>query len=165
MATFEGVHSSVNLTTIPSSKWLIKNYGIATSDKSICSHSWVWIQSVDLMGGLNCVALNCWKRSAPIKMTMAVGGAIKYWQLHFSLLFVFDNELWCRQKVIRIMMMSRMPIYLPLMLLHVLLLDCYGEHGKPSTGASAPGVKTDPWHSLGHKTLLRCNVIILWYLI
>ena len=49
------------------------------------------------------------------------------------------------KKVIRIMMMSRMPIYLPLLvLLHVLELEYHGEHAKPSTGASAPGMKTDP---------------------
>ena len=42
-------------------------------------------------------------------------------------------------------MMSRMPLYLPLLvLLHVLELEYHGEHAKPSTGASAPWVKTDP---------------------
>ena len=38
-------------------------------------------------------------------------------------MFVFDNELWCMHKVIRIMMMSRIPIYLPLVLLHVVVLN------------------------------------------
>ena len=41
-------------------------------------------------------------------------------------------------------MMSRMPTYLPLVLLHVLVLEYHGEHAEPSTGASAPWVKTDP---------------------
>ena len=49
------------------------------------------------------------------------------------------------KKVIMIMMMSIIPIYLPLLvLLHVLELEYHGEHAKPSTGASTPGVKTDP---------------------